>query len=100
MGDPWRTSMRYAGGHGNRSREEELMKDFAGRVAVITGAGSGFGREFARIAAREGMKLMLADVQQDALDEAVGEARAFGAQAVGLCVGVSIASVVHRLTEM
>src|SRR5260370_2748496 len=75
------------------------MKDFAGRVAVITGGGSGFGREFARIAAREGMKLMLADVQQDALDEAVGEARAFGAQAVGLRVDVASAADVQRLAE-
>ena len=37
------------------------MKDFTGKVAVITGAGSGFGREFARIGARLGMKLALAD---------------------------------------
>ena len=49
------------------------MKDLAGKVAVITGAGSGFGREFARICAREGMRLVLADVQQDALDEVVAE---------------------------
>src|SRR5260370_28018466 len=75
------------------------MKDFAGRVAVITGGGSGFGREFARIAAREGMKLMLADVRQDALDEAVGEAGAFGAQAVGLRVDVARAGDVQRLAE-
>lgn len=75
------------------------MKDFAGKVAVITGAGSGFGREFARIAARERMKLMLADVQQDALDEAVGEARASGAQAVGLRVDVARADDVRRLAE-
>jgi len=75
------------------------MKDFAGKVAVITGAGSGFGREFARIAARERMKLMLADVQQDALDEAVGEARASGAQAVGLRVDVARADDVQRLAE-
>ncbi|HJY79260.1 MAG TPA: SDR family NAD(P)-dependent oxidoreductase, partial [Burkholderiales bacterium] len=52
------------------------MKDLAGKVAVITGAGSGFGREFARIAAREQMTLMLADIQTDALDGAVEEARA------------------------
>ncbi len=75
------------------------MKDLAGRVAVITGAGSGFGREFARIAARERMKLMLADVQQDALDGAVGEARASGAQAVGLRVDVASAADVQRLAE-
>ena len=46
------------------------MKTFKGRTAVITGAGSGFGLEAARIAAREGMNVVLADVQQDALDNA------------------------------
>jgi NAD(P)-dependent dehydrogenase (short-subunit alcohol dehydrogenase family) len=80
-------------------RAEDLMKDLAGRVAVITGAGSGFGREFARIAASERMKLVLADVQQDALDGAVGEARASGAQAVGLRVDVASAADVQRLAE-
>src|SRR6266851_6729809 len=99
MGDPWRASMRYAGGHGNRTREEENMKDLVGKVAVITGAGSGFGREFARIAASERMKLVLADVQQDALDDAVGEARASGAQAIGMRVDVANAADVQRLAE-
>ena len=49
------------------------MKNYAGRVAVITGAGSGFGLEVARIAAARGMKLVLVDVQQDALDKAAAE---------------------------
>jgi len=49
------------------------MKSFAGRVAVITGAGSGFGLEVARVAAREGMKLVLVDVQADVLEKAAAE---------------------------
>ena len=49
------------------------MKAFAGKVAVITGAGSGFGREFARTGAALGMKLALADVQADALAATVVE---------------------------
>ena len=73
------------------------MKDLAGKVAVITGAGSGFGREFARIGARERMKLVLADVQQDALDEAVAEARAAGVEALGVRVDVSRPEEVERL---
>ena len=73
------------------------MKDLAGRVAVITGAGSGFGREFARIGASERMKLVLADVQQDALDEAVAEARGSGAQALGVRADVSSADQVQQL---
>ena len=73
------------------------MKDLAERVAVITGAGSGFGREFARIGASERMKLVLADVQQDALDEAVAEARRTGAQVLGVRADVSNAAEVQEL---
>ena len=56
------------------------MDDFKGKVAVITGAGSGFGREFARIGASLGMKLVLADMQADALDETRAELDAQGAE--------------------
>ncbi len=49
------------------------MKTYQGRTAVITGAGSGFGLEVARLAAARGMKLVLCDVQQDALDKAAAE---------------------------
>lgn len=45
------------------------MKEFKGKTAVITGAGSGFGREFARACAREGMNLVLADVQAGPLEQ-------------------------------
>src|SRR5215470_18541191 len=82
---------------GKRSRGETPMKDLSGKVAVITGAGSGFGREFARIGAREGMKLALADVQQDALEAAVAEARAAGAETLGLRVDVSKPEEVEEL---
>ena len=51
------------------------MEELNDKVAVITGAGSGFGREFARRAAREGMRLVLADVQRDALQAIVNELR-------------------------
>jgi NAD(P)-dependent dehydrogenase (short-subunit alcohol dehydrogenase family) len=40
------------------------MKDLKGRVAVITGAASGFGRELAILCAQEGMKLVLADIDE------------------------------------
>jgi NAD(P)-dependent dehydrogenase (short-subunit alcohol dehydrogenase family) len=50
-----------------------MISDFKGKTAVLTGAGSGFGLECARIGASLGMNLVLADVQQDALDKAVAE---------------------------
>src|SRR5205807_1834687 len=85
-----------AGAVGSRHDWSARMKDFAGKVAVITGAGSGFGLEFARLGAREGMRLFLADVQQDALDAAVADARSRGAEAVGVRADVSKAEDVDR----
>lgn len=43
------------------------MKQFEGRVAVVTGAGSGIGRELAIACAERGMKIVLADVDIDGL---------------------------------
>lgn len=65
------------------------MKTFAGRVAVITGAGSGFGLEFARKAASLGMKLVMADVQADALEAAVAEMRGQGVEVMPFRLDVS-----------
>ncbi len=56
------------------------MKQFRGRTAVITGAASGFGLEASRIAAREGMNVVMADVQADALDRAAAEIAARSAR--------------------
>ncbi|HTO96185.1 MAG TPA: SDR family oxidoreductase [Myxococcales bacterium] len=75
------------------------MKELAGKVAVITGAGSGFGREFARIGARERMKLVLADVQRDALESAVEEMRGAGAETQGVLADVSSAAEVEALAQ-
>jgi NAD(P)-dependent dehydrogenase (short-subunit alcohol dehydrogenase family) len=56
------------------------MKDFKGRTAVITGAGSGFGLEASLLAARAGMNVVMADVQNDALVTAAEHVRAFGTE--------------------
>jgi NAD(P)-dependent dehydrogenase (short-subunit alcohol dehydrogenase family) len=65
------------------------MKDFAGNIAVITGAGSGFGREFARLAASLGMNLALADIQADALDAITQELRGKNTEVLALRTDVS-----------
>ena len=49
------------------------MKNFKDKVAVITGGAAGLGREFAITAHKLGMKLVLADVQQDALNATTAE---------------------------
>ncbi len=74
-----------------------MISDFKNKTAVLTGAGSGFGLECARIGARLGMNLVVADVQQDALDKAVAEMQAAGAQVLGMRVDVSKAEQVEAL---
>ena len=73
------------------------MKTFKGRTAVITGAGSGFGLEAARIAAREGMNVVMADVQQDALDNAAAEIVGMGNLVLPVRIDVSRADQVEAL---
>jgi NAD(P)-dependent dehydrogenase (short-subunit alcohol dehydrogenase family) len=75
------------------------MDALAGKVAVITGAGSGFGREFARLGHRYGMKLVLADVQPDALEATLAELRGSGATAIGVVTDVARSEQVAALAE-
>ena len=64
------------------------MHDFEGRVAVITGAASGMGRAYAGKCAAEGMKVVLADIEQDALDAAVRELRQQEGDVIGVVTNV------------
>lgn len=73
------------------------MKTFKGKTAVITGAASGFGLETARLAAREGMNLVLVDVQTDALDLAATEMSQAGAQVLARKVDVASAEAMDEL---
>ena len=75
------------------------MKTFAGRTAVVTGAGSGFGLEVSRIAAARKMNVVMADVQQDALDRAAAEIRALGAAVLAQRVDVAHAAEVEALGD-
>ena len=74
-----------------------MMDNFAGKTAVLTGAGSGFGLECARIGARLGMRLVLIDVQQDALDAVAAEARSAGCEVLERRVDVSDAAQMEQL---
>jgi NAD(P)-dependent dehydrogenase (short-subunit alcohol dehydrogenase family) len=73
------------------------MKNFKGGTAVITGAGSGFGLEASRIAAKLGMNVVMADVQKDALDAATAEIEGLGAKVLPFRLDVSKAAEVEAL---
>ncbi|MEI8002500.1 MAG: SDR family NAD(P)-dependent oxidoreductase [Actinomycetes bacterium] len=76
------------------------MQEFAGRTAVITGAGSGIGRGLALHAAGEGMRCVLADVEEDTLAATVEQVAAAGGEAVGVPVDVRDPASVEALADL
>jgi NAD(P)-dependent dehydrogenase (short-subunit alcohol dehydrogenase family) len=75
------------------------MKEFQGKVAVITGGASGIGRALAERCAKEGMKLVLADVEESALQQAASELRAAGTEVLALRTDVSKPEQVEALAN-
>jgi NAD(P)-dependent dehydrogenase (short-subunit alcohol dehydrogenase family) len=75
------------------------MKDFQDKVAVITGAASGIGRALAGKSAQEGMKVVLADVEELALKQAEEELKASGAEVLAVPTDVSQAADVEKLAQ-
>jgi NAD(P)-dependent dehydrogenase (short-subunit alcohol dehydrogenase family) len=75
------------------------MKDLQGKVAVITGGASGIGRAVAQRAAAEGMKVVIADIEEGPLKEAEGELTGGGAEAIGVVTDVSDAASVRELRD-
>jgi NAD(P)-dependent dehydrogenase (short-subunit alcohol dehydrogenase family) len=75
------------------------MKEFKGKVAVVTGAASGIGRAIAERLAGEGMKVVLADVEQGALGKAEAEMKAGGASVMAVQTDVSKGKDVEALAR-
>ena len=80
-----------------------MISHFKNKTAVLTGAGSGFGLECARIGAKLGMNIVLVDVQQDALDKATveitAEAAKFGGHVMSLRLDISKAAEVEAMGQ-
>jgi NAD(P)-dependent dehydrogenase (short-subunit alcohol dehydrogenase family) len=75
------------------------VKELRDRVAVVTGAASGIGRAMAERFAGEGMKVVLADIEEPALREAEASMAAGGAQVLAVRTDVSKAEDVEALAQ-
>jgi NAD(P)-dependent dehydrogenase (short-subunit alcohol dehydrogenase family) len=75
------------------------MKEFTGKVAVITGAASGIGRSLAEHSVRKGMKVVLADVEEEALAKAAEELKEEGATVLAIPTDVSRVEDVEALAR-
>ncbi len=75
------------------------MKDFSGRVAVVTGGASGIGLGMCRAFARRGMKLVIADLDESALAAALEEFSTAGVAAIGQSCDVSQLDAVQALAD-
>jgi NAD(P)-dependent dehydrogenase (short-subunit alcohol dehydrogenase family) len=75
------------------------MRDFKGKVAVITGGASGIGRGIAERCVRVGMKVVLADIDETHLAKAEAELKAAGGSVVAVTTDVSKRSDVELLAR-
>ncbi|KJS16451.1 MAG: 3-oxoacyl-ACP reductase [Peptococcaceae bacterium BRH_c4b] len=75
------------------------MKEFKDRVAVITGAASGIGLGLAKRCVREGMRVVLADVEQTALEQAEKELAAMGGNVLAVLTDVAKVDQVESLAR-
>src|SRR5579872_4149859 len=75
------------------------MRDLKGKVAVITGGASGIGRAMAERFAREGMKIVLADVEEKPLAAAREELGAKGVEVIAVLTDVSKPDAVEALAR-
>lgn len=76
------------------------MRELAGKVAVITGAANGIGRALARVCGAEGMKVVLADIDSEALDEAGAELARARVEGMAMTCDVAQAAEVEELANV
>jgi len=70
-----------------------------GRIAIITGAGSGFGEGIARLFAQEGAKVVVADIRKDAADRVAQEIRNAGGDAIATMTDVTLNDQVAAMVQ-
>jgi NAD(P)-dependent dehydrogenase (short-subunit alcohol dehydrogenase family) len=80
-------------------KRERRVGQIEGRAAIVTGGGSGIGEATAKLFAREGARLLVADIVGERAERVAGEIRAAGGEAVAHTVDVSLEADVVRMCE-
>ena len=75
------------------------MQDLVGKVAFVTGAASGIGLGIAEALAQAGVKVMMADIEQDALDREVARLAATNADVAGVRADVSLKAELQKAAD-
>jgi NAD(P)-dependent dehydrogenase (short-subunit alcohol dehydrogenase family) len=75
------------------------VRDLKGKAAVVTGGGSGIGRELALACAREGMSVMLADLDEAGMQATAAAVASMGARAIAMRCDVAKAGEVEALAQ-
>lgn len=75
------------------------MQDLQGKVAVVTGGAGGIGKALVTKLVAEGMRVVVADVEEPALEATVGELRDEGAEAIGVRTDVTSFDSVAALAD-
>lgn len=76
-----------------------MLTEFQGRVAVVTGAASGIGKALCERFAREGMRIVMADVEHERLKHAAADVEALGAEVLFVRTDVSRADDLSALRD-
>src|SRR5262245_17776064 len=79
--------------------EDEMTGLVDGKVAIVTGAGSGIGRSVADLLAREGASVVIADLPNGTGEEAAAEIRDVGGVASSVECDVSVAAQVKAMVD-
>jgi NAD(P)-dependent dehydrogenase (short-subunit alcohol dehydrogenase family) len=83
----------------NASEPKDGLRDFTGKVAVITGGASGIGFALAQALGREGAKLVIADIEAGPLEDAVRRLGDAGAEVIGVRTDVADRASVQALAD-
>ncbi len=75
------------------------MRDFTGKVAVVTGGASGVGRAIVALLAREGARVVIADINPESIEKTREELAAQGLEVDGMQVDVTRAESVEALAS-